>query len=222
MTIAGFILAAVIGYLLGSIPSGLIVSRIQSKTDIRNYGSGRTGGTNVLRTLGRRAFIIVAAADLAKAALAVALAWLIVGDGHLDFGSYHAGRAAAQALAGICAILGHIFPLFARFKGGRGVATFVGGLAVLSLVAALVSAGILIIFALISGFVSLGSLLGVLGACVVMLLLIIGCDLPPEYMVYVIVGALIIIIAHRDNIKRLLTGKERKFYRRTTSTSDPS
>lgn len=214
MMITRFLLVALVGYLLGSVPFGLIVSRLQARVDIRNFGSGRTGGTNVLRTLGRRAFLLVAVGDLSKAALAVFLAGLIVGRGQLVVGGFVMGLLAAQTIAGLMAILGHIWPVFARFKGGRGVATFIGGLAALCPVAALFGGEVLIIGAGLSGFASLGSISGALGAYAIMIPLTFIYGVPLEYMAFVVIGSLIILIAHRDNIKRLLSGKERKLDQR--------
>ncbi len=222
MMIAKLLAAIVTGYLLGSIPFGLIVSKLQSRVDIRNYGSGRTGGTNVLRTLGRKAFLMVAVGDIAKAALAVLLASLVVGDSYFAIGNYHMGRAAVQSIAGVAAIMGHIFPLFAHFKGGRGVATFIGGLAALSPVAALFGGEILLVSAGLSGFASLGSIIGVVSAYAIMIPLTIIYGVPVEYLAYVLVGTLIIVVAHRDNIKRLLSGKERKLNQKATPTSSPA
>jgi glycerol-3-phosphate acyltransferase PlsY len=219
MIIAKFILVAVVGYLLGSIPFGLIVSKLQAKVDIRNYGSGRTGGTNVLRTLGRKAFVMVAAGDVLKAAVAVLLAGVIVGNGHLVMGHLNLGRLAAQSIAGLCAIMGHIFPVFAKFKGGRGVATFIGGLAAICPVAALLGSEILIIGAGLSGFASLGSVTAVVSAYAIMIPLTIIYGVPIEYLYYVLIGALIVVIAHRDNIKRLLSGKERKLNQKSAPSS---
>jgi glycerol-3-phosphate acyltransferase PlsY len=220
MIIAEFVAVAAIGYILGSIPFGIIVSKLQARVDIRNYGSGRTGSTNVLRTLGRKAFVMVAAGDVAKAAAAVLIAGLIVGHGNLAI-SHHLnlGRLAAQSLAGLCAIMGHIFPVFAKFKGGRGVATFIGGLAAICPVAALFGGEILIIGAGLSGFASLGSITGVVSAYAIMIPLTVIYGVPIEYLIYVLIGALIILIAHRDNIKRLLSGQERKLDQKAVSRS---
>ena len=219
MIIAKFIMVAALGYILGSIPFGLIVSKLQAKVDIRDYGSGHTGGTNVLRTLGRKAFVMVAAGDVLKATTAVLLAGVIMGHSNLALAHLDLGALAARSLAGLCAILGHIFPLFAKFKGGRGVATFIGGLAAICPVAALFGGEILIIGAGLSGFASLGSITGVVSAYAIMIPLTIIYGVPVEYLVYVLVGALIIVIAHRDNIKRLLSGKERKLNQKAAARS---
>jgi glycerol-3-phosphate acyltransferase PlsY len=217
LLIAKFVLVAFVGYLLGSIPFGLIVSKRKANIDIRNYGSGKTGGTNVLRTLGRKAFVLVASLDIAKGALAVVIAGLVVGaDDYMAIGSYgYLGVVFAQALAGLAAVIGHIWPIFAKFKGGRGVATFFGGLIALSPFAGLFGGEALIIAAGISGFVSLGSIIGVVGAYTVLIPLVIMYGERLEYLVYALAGTLIIIIVHRDNIKRLLSGKERKLGQKT-------
>lgn len=211
LVIAKFILVAFIGYLLGSIPFGVIVGKRKAHIDIRNYGSGKTGGTNVLRTLGRKAFILVASLDIAKGALAVVIAGLVIGTDSMAIGSYgYLGVVFAQALAGIMAVIGHIWPIFIKFKGGRGVATFLGGLIALCPAAGLFGGEALIITAGISGFVSLGSIIGVVGAYAILIPLTIMYGFPVEYLAYVLIGTLLIIIMHRDNIKRLLSGKERK------------
>jgi len=211
LLITKFILVAFIGYLLGSIPFGVIVSKRKAKIDIRNYGSGKTGGTNVLRTLGRKAFILVATLDIAKGALAVFIAGIIIGTDSLAIGEYgYLGVVFAQALAGLAAVVGHIWPIFVKFKGGRGVATFFGGLIALCPAAGLFGGEALIITAGITGFVSLGSIIGVVGAYTILVPLVIMYNEPLEYLAYTLVGTLLIIIVHRDNIKRLLSGKERK------------
>jgi glycerol-3-phosphate acyltransferase PlsY len=211
MIIAKFILVAFIGYLLGSIPFGLIVGKYKAKIDIRDYGSGKTGGTNVLRTLGRKAFLLVATLDILKGALAVVFAGFIIGTDYMAVGEYgQLGLLFAQALAALAAVIGHIWPIFVKFRGGRGVATFIGGLIVLCPVAGLFGGEALIITAGISGFVSLGSIIGVVGAYAILIPLTIMYGFPIEYLLYVLLGTLLIIFMHRDNIKRLISGKERK------------
>lgn len=210
MLIGKFILVAIIGYLLGSIPFGLIVSKRKAKIDIRHYGSGRTGGTNVLRTLGRKAFLMVFALDILKGALAVVFAGLIVGQDFMIVGNSGLGLLFAQVIAALAAIVGHIWPIFVKFKGGRGVATFIGGLLALCPVAGLFSSEALIISAGLSGFASLGSIIGVVGAYAILIPLTIVYGFPIEYLGYVLIGTLLIIFVHRGNIKRLMSGKERK------------
>lgn len=209
MLIAKFILVIVIGYLLGSIPFGLIISRYKARIDIRNYGSGRTGGTNVLRTLGRKAFLMVATLDIAKGALAVVFAGLLIGNDYIIIGNSGLGLIS-QVLAGLAAVVGHIWPVFVKFKGGRGVATFIGGLIALFPIAGLLGGEAVIIGAGLSGFASLGSIIGVVGVFAVLIPLTIIYNLPIEYLGYALVGTLLIVFVHRDNIRRLLSGNERR------------
>jgi len=210
MLIAKFFLVALIGYLLGSIPFGLIISKRKAKIDIRNYGSGRTGGTNVLRTLGRKAFLMVTTLDMLKGALAVVIAGLVVGRDYLVVGNSGLGLLFAQVIAALAAIAGHIWPVFVKFKGGRGVAPFFGGLIALCPVAGLFGGEALIIGAGLSGFASLGSIIGAVGAYTILVPLTIMYGFPIEYLGYVLIGNLLILFMHRDNIKRLLSGKERR------------
>jgi len=210
MLIGKFILVALIGYLLGSIPFGLIVARQKAKIDIRQYGSGKTGGTNVLRTMGRKAFLMVAALDISKGARAVRFAGLIICQEFMIVGNSGLGLLFAQVIAALAAVVGHIWPIFLKFKGGRGVATFIGGLIALCPGAGLFSGEALIISAGLSGFASLGSIIGVVGAYTILIPLTIVYGFPLEYLGYVLIGTLLIIFVHRGNIKRLLSGKERK------------
>lgn len=209
MIIAKFILVIIIGYLLGSIPFGLIISKRKAKIDIRNFGSGRTGGTNVLRTLGRKAFLMVTTLDIAKGALAVVFAGLIIGNDYIIIGSSGL-RLISQVLAGIAAVIGHIWPVFVKFKGGRGVATFIGGLIALFPIAGLLGGEAVIIGAGLSGFASLGSIIGVVGIFAILIPLTIIYNLPIEYLGYALIGTFLIVFVHRDNIKRLLSGNERR------------
>ena len=157
LLIAKFILVAFIGYLLGSIPFGIIVSKRKAKIDIRNYGSGKTGGTNVLRTLGRKAFILVASLDIAKGALAVVIAGFVIGKDSMAIGEYgYLGVVFGQALAGLAAVVGHIWPIFAKFKG-EGCCNFSSEVLLPVSLCRPVWRRALII-APVTGFVSLGSI----------------------------------------------------------------
>jgi glycerol-3-phosphate acyltransferase PlsY len=204
---------AVIGYLLGSIPIGYLLGRRQAKVDVRAYGSGKTGATNVYRTAGRKWGIIVAALDICKGALAVVVAGFIVGSEYLLVGdsSLWWVLTSAQVLAALAAVAGHIWSPFLKFKGGRGVATFFGGLVALCPVAALFGGEVLIIGAGLTRFVSLGSIAGAVGSYAILVPLTILNGFPVEYLFYAVVGGVIIFIMHRDNIRRLISGKERKF-----------
>ncbi|MBA7661896.1 Glycerol-3-phosphate acyltransferase [subsurface metagenome] len=210
MIIAKFAAVIILGYLLGSIPFGLLIGRRSAKVDVRQYGSGRTGATNVLRAAGKKAAALVVILDVSKGVLAVLFAGLIVRGDYLVVGEFGLGMLVAQVLAASAAILGHIFPVFLKFKGGRGVAPFFGGLVALCPPAALFGGEILIIGAGLTKFVSLGSIAGVVGTYAILVPLTIMNSFPIEYLAYALIGTIIIIVMHRDNIVRLIKGKERK------------
>jgi glycerol-3-phosphate acyltransferase PlsY len=210
MIIAKFAAVVILGYLLGSIPFGVIISRRVAKTDVRQHGSGKIGATNVLRTAGRKAAIAAVALDLLKGALAVTFAGLIVGNGYLVVGDIGFGRLVAQCLAALAAVAGHIWPVFLKFRGGRGVATFMGGLVALCPPAAIFGGEIFIIGAGLSGYASLGSIAGAVGTYTILVPLTIMNRFPIEYLGYALLGGVLVIVMHRDNIKRLLSGRERR------------
>jgi len=210
MMIAQFVAVVIIGYLLGSIPFGVLISRRSAKVDIRQHGSGKIGTTNVLRTAGGKAAALVASLDVLKGVLAVVFAGLIVDKGYLVVGSFGLGALVAQVMAALAAIAGHNWPVFLKFKGGRGVATFFGGLIALCPPAALFGGEILILGAGLTRFASLGSIAGAVGAYTILMPLTIMNGFPVEYLAYALIGTIIIIVMHRDNIKRLISGTERK------------
>jgi len=190
--------------------------------DVRQYGSGKTGATNVLRTAGRKSALLVAACDVLKGVLAVVFAGLIVGKDYLVVGNFGLGSLVAQVLAALAAIIGHNWSVFLRFRGGRGVATFFGGLVALCPPAALFGGEIIIIGAGLTKYVSLGSIAGAVGSYAILVPLTIFNGFPVEYLFYALVGAIIILVMHRDNIRRLISGKERKFGEKAEGVDSPS
>lgn len=210
MIVAKFAAAVILGYLLGSIPFGLLISRRSAKVDLRQHGSGKTGATNVLRTAGKKAAALVVTLDVSKGVLAVIFAGLIIRGDYLVVGGIGLGILVAQVLAALAAVLGHNFPVFLKFKGGRGVATFFGGLVALCPVAAIFGGEILLIGAGLTRYASIGSIAGVVGTYSVLVPLTIFSGFPIEYLVYALIGTIIIVVMHRDNIIRLINGKERK------------
>jgi len=210
MIIAKVVLVVILGYLLGSIPFGLIISRRKTKVDVRQYGSGKTGATNVLRTVGIKAAALVAFCDVTKGVLAVVFAGLIVGGDYLMIGNFALGTLVAQVMAALAAIAGHIWPVFLKFRGGRGVATFFGGLVALCPPAAIVGSEVMFIGVGLTKYASLGSIAGIVSAYAILIPLHILNGFPIEYLVYALVGSVILLIMHRDNIARLVSGKERK------------
>jgi glycerol-3-phosphate acyltransferase PlsY len=222
MMIAKFVAVVIIGYLLGSIPFGVLLARRYAKVDVRQYGSGKIGATNVLRTAGRRSAAMVAILDMLKGMLAVVFAWLIVGKGYLVVGGIGLGALVAEVLAALAAIAGHNWSVFLKFQGGRGVATFFGGLIALCPPAAIVGGEIIIIGAGLTRYASLGSLAGAVGSYAILVPLTIMNGFPIEYLFYALVGTIIIFVMHRDNIARLLSGKERKLGDKAEGRDSPS
>jgi len=210
MIIAKFVAVVLIGYLLGSIPFGLLISKRSGKVDVRQYGSGKIGATNVLRAAGRKAAALVVFLDVAKGALAVVLAGLIIGRSYLVVGDFGLGALVAQVLAALAAMAGHNWSVFLKFHGGRGVATFMGGLIALCPVAAIFGGEIFIIGAGLTKFASLGSIAGTVGTYAILVPLTIMNGFPIEYLAYALIGTIVVIVMHRGNIRRLVSGKERK------------
>lgn len=190
------------GYLLGSIPSAVWIGRKFYGIDVREHGSHNAGATNVLRVLGRRAALPVFVIDAAKGYGAVMLAHCtdLTGD------SFFFLKIALTAAA----ILGHIFPLFAGFKGGKGVATMTGCMLAIAPVPVLL--GFVTFMAVLAAthYVSLGSMAG--GALFPVFILLIDGSESPYKIVFGVVVALVLVITHRKNIERLFKGTENKTY----------
>lgn len=198
----GIVIAAVVGYLLGAIPFGLLIGRATKGVDIREHGSHRTGATNALRTLGVPAAAAVFLLDVGKGVAAVLLARLIVPDDPMT--------EWAAAAAGIAAIVGHNWSVFIRFTGGRGVATSAGGLGAMSIWTLLVIAPVVMIVIWRTRYVSLGSITGALLAPVVTVGFALAAVVGVPAIVYALVSGLLVTAAHADNIGRLRAGTERK------------
>jgi glycerol-3-phosphate acyltransferase PlsY len=208
--IPGAIVVILLGYLLGAIPFGLVIGRLTRGIDIREFGSHRTGATNALRTLGARMAALVFVLDVAKGAGAVLLAYAL----------YQAGPPGSPpwvaAAAGFAAVIGHIWSVFIRFTGGRGVATSTGALLGLAPLAVLVLAPVVIFIMWRWRYVSLGSVMGSLLAPVAALVLA-ALDLAPWAAVgYGVAAGLLVTWAHRDNIDRLRSGTERRIGQKET------
>jgi acyl phosphate:glycerol-3-phosphate acyltransferase len=209
-----YLAVVIIGYLLGAIPWGVIITRRVAKVDVREYGSGNIGATNVLRTAGWKIALISGALDVAKGALAVLLARLIVGKSYIIAGQFSFGPILGEVLAGLAAIAGHTWSVFLKFKGGKGVSTFFGGLIVLTWTVALFGGEVLFLGATSTLFVSLGSLAGVVGAYAILIPLTIINHWPIDYLLYAFGGGAMIIYSHRNNIVSLFKGIERKLGQR--------
>jgi glycerol-3-phosphate acyltransferase PlsY len=188
-----------LGYLSGSLPMGVIVARLTGGRDPRTVGSGRTGGTNALRAMGPWRALTVGLLDIAKGAVPVLIARAAGAD------------ELIQALAGIAAVLGAWRSIFLGFHGGRGVATAIGAMLVISPLVVLLGAPIFFGVIWVTRYVSLGSLIGSLAGAVLLLLLVLVGWNHPVWLVYGFAAVCIVWIAHADNIRRLLSGEERKF-----------
>ena len=209
--IVQLVLIGMIGYLWGSIPAGYWMGKlIKGKDfDIRAYGSHKIGATNVLRTLGRVPALIVLIFDLFKGIGPTLIATLV---------PVFYGAGWGPTVAGLAALIGHIYPVFIGFKGGRGVLTGAGALLVISPLIFFISFVTLAIAILTSRYVSLGSIVGSLTTIICGILFYFIGLLNPAFfgkvtlaqLVFLVIGPALVIIVHYDNIGRLLSGTERK------------
>jgi len=210
-TIVSLILIGIIGYLWGSIPAGYWIGKlIRGKDfDIRAYGSHKIGMTNVLRTLGRGPALIVLFFDLLKGFGPTLIATLV---------PFFYGAGWGPTVAGLAALIGHIYPVFIGFKGGRGVLTGAGALLIISPLTFLICFFVLVITILTTRYVSLGSIIGSLTTMICGIVFFVIGRINPEFfakvtlaqLVFMLIGPALVIIVHYDNIGRLLSGNERK------------
>ena len=197
-TVARYAVVMPLAYLIGALPWGYILLHLRRGIDIRDYGSGRTGVSNTLRTGGIRVAGLVLLLDLTKGILAVLLARALVGD------------PTAEVAAGLLALVGHNWPVFLGFRGGRGIAPGLGALVIMAPIAAAIGVLVFIPICLISRYLSLGSILGVVTACAALpALALLGLS-QNTYMIYGLLGGAVIIWQHRDNIQRIRQGTERR------------
>lgn len=188
----------VVSYLVGAIPFGYVVGKIVG-VDVRQHGSKNIGATNVSRTLGKKWGVLTLLLDLLKGLLPMVGASVVLGG--------FTGNEAAVSGCGVVAVLGHMFPVYLKFKGGKGVATGLGVFCYLSPVAILISLVIFVVTVAVSGFVSAGSLLA--AALFPLWLVLFGA--PHAVVIAAVVVALLIWIKHHANIVRLLKGEEKSW-----------
>lgn len=188
-------MAFVISYLLGSLSFSTIISKYVYGIDIRRYGSGNAGATNTLRVLGAQPAAAVFLLDMLKGVLAVGVGWMLSG-----------GDEAAAVFSGIFAVIGHNWPLFFRFRGGKGIATTIGVMAVMAFPAAVLSGAVALLAIAVTRYVSLGSLLFT-GLLPIFVLLWYDS---PSLLAGTVVIAVLAYWRHRKNIVNLLQGRERK------------
>lgn len=199
------IIAIILAYLIGSIPTAVLIGRVFYKIDIRNEGSGNAGATNTIRVLGPKAGIPVLLIDIFKG-------WFAVYIAHF----FHDGRTSFpdiiefEIILAIAAVIGHVLPLYVGFKGGKGIATLLGiGLALYPL-STLITIIVFIVVLLLTGYVSLGSIIASISFPFTYIFLLGNYDYP-SLMVLAVGVAIFVPITHRKNIKRLLKGEESKF-----------
>ena len=201
----------IIAYLLGSIPSAVWIGKRYYGIDIREHGSKNAGTTNMLRVLGRRAAIPVFALDFLKGFVAVTIIDLVKYDDVFANAPNENWFYILRFAALFCAVLGHIFPIFAGFRGGKGVATLVGGVVAVNAPLVLLCVGVWIIVLMVTHYVSLASMIA--GVCYPIFTLTspkVG-HLPP-FIIFSLVVAILLIYTHRKNIQRLKAGTESKIY----------
>ena len=206
---------AILSYLIGSIPTSIIVARKARGIDIRHYGSGNAGGTNVIRVLGWKAGLFVIALDMAKGMVATMLVARLM-EGPIPFSNATPfdDFTVVQIIAGCSAILGHIWTVFAGFKGGKGIATAGGMLIGIAPIEVAVSFGVFALVFLLTHYVSLGSLSAAVAFPLTMFFRenVFMVDVPGYgTLIFFSIGiSLLIIYTHRTNIVRLLRGKENR------------
>lgn len=196
-----------VSYLLGSIPFGYLLVRIFRGQDVRQTGSGNIGATNVARTGSKGLAIATLLLDALKGYIAVMLAFLLAARALADPGQTY----TAAALAGFCAVLGHMFPVWLRFKGGKGVATALGAFTALAPRAILVALVVFVVVVALTRYISLGSMAG---AAVFPFAAwwLNPFTRTPSVLVLIAASSFLIIIRHKDNIRRLLAGSENRFH----------
>jgi glycerol-3-phosphate acyltransferase PlsY len=199
----------VLAYLMGSFPAGFLLGRLWG-VNVLEWGSGRTGGTNVLRSAGVLPALITGAIDVGKGALAVWVAGQVAPEAH---------QAIAEILAGVAVILGHNYSIFLGFRGGAGVGTSLGALSMIYWPAAVALLVLLLLIVAITRYASLGSLIVTTLMPIILLALAVTGTLPLAYICYGLLAWVIIVYEHRPNIRRLIEGTERRIGEKRNPTS---
>jgi len=206
----------IISYLLGSIPNSIIISKMAKGIDIREHGSGNAGGTNVIRVLGFKLGLTVIFLDALKGALAVVVvARLFVGTMPFNNATPFDDLTVIQIIAGGAAVIGHIWTIFAGFKGGKGIATAMGMLLFLITIDMLIAVGVFVLVVSISRYVSLGSIFAAISVPLALVIRenIFQVNIPGYHTLifFIVPLSALVIFTHRKNIARLLSGNENKF-----------
>ncbi len=189
-----YIAVILISYIIGSIPSGLVLGKGIWHVDLRRYGSGNIGATNAWRTLGKGPGLLIFAADLLKGVIGVGAGSLLI------------GTPMGMVIGGILAIVGHSASIFLKFSGGKGVATGLGVLLMMMPSVSVIVFAVWLIIVLISKYVSLGSIV----AAALVPIAAFFMDEPAEFIVFGLLAAVFVIYRHKSNISRLMSGTESK------------
>jgi glycerol-3-phosphate acyltransferase PlsY len=195
----------VIAYVIGSIPTAVWVSRYFFEIDIREYGSGNAGATNVFRVLGKRWGTFVMIVDMLKGVISTSLYILLP---YYLTADHELQRINLMIGLGLAAVIGHIFPMWANFKGGKGVATLFGMALAIQPVVALSTVGVFLLVLYLTRFVSLSSILA--GVAFMVLILFIFNEEETLYRIFAVAVAVLVVFTHQKNILRLLNGTENK------------
>ena len=198
------VVMAIIAYLIGSINFSVIISKKMAGFDVREKGSGNAGTTNMLRSVGKKAAAITLVCDILKGVVAILIAILI---GKMVEGS---NAALLVQVAGVAVILGHTFPIFFKFKGGKGVATSLGVLIMSNWQIGLICLVFALILIALTQMVSVGSIAAAILYPVLTLFIPQNYIVPGNYLIYSIILAVLIVFNHRENVKRLLNGTENR------------
>ncbi|MCC6720954.1 MAG: glycerol-3-phosphate 1-O-acyltransferase PlsY [Bacteroidia bacterium] len=203
METAIIILFSILSYMLGSLPSSIWLSRVLHGIDIRDYGSGNAGATNTFRVLGSRTGLMVLTLDIVKGITASSLVLFL---GSIAHGTER--YINIQLLFGLCAVLGHLFPIYENFRGGKGIATLLGMVIGINYILALSCIALFVIVLLVTRYVSLSSILATISFPIIAIFILKKDE--PLLIVFGIVAVFIVILTHQKNIKNLLAGEENK------------
>ncbi len=198
-------LGAVLAYLIGSLPSAVWLGQAYYGIDVREFGSGNAGATNTFRVLGTKAGVFVMALDIFKGLTAVTLATVWMQLGFIA----ESQIVLFKLVFGISAVLGHIFPIYVGFKGGKGVATLLGMVLGINPLVAAICIAVFMIVLLLTKYVSLGSILGTLTFPVMLMI----TDIEPNDLILIVFGFtffVVVLFTHKKNVHRILNGKENK------------
>ena len=192
-----WVIGGAVGYLLGSIPTGLWIGKWRGGEDIRATGSGRTGATNTFRALGIRWSVTVLVLDALKGGIPILIVMLVW------------DSPTGEVVAGLAAVIGHQFPLYAGFRGGRGAATALGGMIAIMPMGALFALGTAIPILLKIRVMSLATLTGATSAAIGISLLAAFGQAPDAYIAYAVGTWVLVLVGHKDNVERIAAGTER-------------